>query len=125
MKLHKLQEFIFDLFIMFSWGILVLIILGVFHGKPAYFHYIEAFIKIYIGIFLMIRYNPFKIRWMDFKFTELDRKIIFSTGLIILSSSLFKEYLNIYSTIDPESKGNLKQVLKENDELIKDKYVLF
>ena len=54
MKFYKLQEFMFDLFIMFSCVILVLIILGVFHGKPAYFHYIEAFVKIYIGIFLMI-----------------------------------------------------------------------
>lgn len=125
MKFQKIQEYMFDIFIIFSWSILVLIVLGVFHGKPTYFHYIEIFVKIYIGIFLMIRYNPFKIPGMEFKFTELDRKIIFSAGLIILSSSLFKEYLNIYSTIDPESKGNLKQVLKENNELIKDKYVLF
>jgi hypothetical protein len=125
MKFHKLQEFMFDLFIMFSWGILVLIILGVFHGKPAYFHYIEAFVKIYIGIFLMIRYNPFKIRWMNFKFSELDRKIIFSAGLIILSSSLFKEYLEIFYSNSSISKANINTILQENNELIDDKYVLF
>jgi len=100
-------------------------ILGVFHGKPAYFHYIETFVKIYIGIFLMIRYNPFKIRWMDFKFTELDRKIIFSAGLIILSSSLFKEYLNIFYSNKSISKENISRVLQENNELIDDKYILF
>ena len=125
MKFDKLQEFMFDLFIMFSWVILVLIILGVFHGKPAYFHYIEAFVKIYIGIFLMIRYNPFKIRWMNFKFTELDRKIIFSAGLIILSSSLFKEYLEIFYSNSSVSKANINTILQENNELIDDKYVLF
>ena len=125
MKFYKFHEHMFDLFILFSWGILVLIILGVFHGKPAYFHYIEVFVKIYIGIFLMIRYNPFKIPMFEFKFSELDRKIIFSAGLIILSSSLFKEYLNIYYAIDPKSISNAKQLLKEYNELIEDTYVLF
>ena len=73
----------------------------------------------------MIRYNPFKIRWMDFKFTELDRKIIFSAGLIILSSSLFKEYLEIFYSNSSVSKANINTILQENKELIDDKYVLF
>lgn len=73
----------------------------------------------------MIRYNPFKIPGMEYKFTELDRKIIFSAGLIILSSSLFKEYLTIYEKIKSKTSSNIKNLLSENRALLDDKYILF
>jgi len=104
MNLHLIQEYIFDFFIAVSWIILVMLFLGVFHEKPHYFHNIEIVMKIYVGFFLMIRYNPFNVFGLKFKFTELDRKIIFSAGLIILSTTLIKEYLYFIKDLNKSIK---------------------
>jgi len=53
------------------------------------FHY---FVTFYVALYLVIYYNPYLKLYAKYKFTNLDRKVIYSSGtllmLSILSSSL-------------------------------------
>jgi len=54
-----------------------------------YYHTIDYYVKIYICLFLLVRFNPFQ----TIKFNELDRQIAFSAGLVILTTTLLNTYL--------------------------------
>ena len=54
--------------------------------KPELFWRLDFFFKLYIGLFLIIRYNPF----FKTKFTPLDRKISFHAGILITITLLVK-----------------------------------
>ena len=54
--------------------------------KPELFWRLDFLFKLYIGLFLIIRYNPF----FKTKFTSLDRKISFHAGILITITLLIK-----------------------------------
>lgn len=57
---------------------------GVSEAAPRYMDIVDASIKLYIGVFLMWRFNPYR----TVKFTELDSKIAYNAGLITLASTV-------------------------------------
>lgn len=69
-------------------------IIGVAFINPKWYHILDNIMKLYIGLFLFIRFNPFR---GDVKFTELDRKISYHAGVFILSmlivNSTFASYI--------------------------------
>jgi hypothetical protein len=92
---HQFQEVIFNIFIAGSWTLIILTSIGMFNANPLIFDKIAFYMKIYICLFLIWRFNPISHYLFHKKiiFTSLDRKIAFSAGLIILSTALIKEYL--------------------------------
>ena len=92
---HQFQETVFNIFIAISWVLLILTFTGIFNEYPHVFDKIAFYMKIYICLFLIWRFNPIRHYLFHKKiiFTELDRKIAFSAGLIILSTTVIKEYL--------------------------------
>ena len=62
----------------------IAVLIGLIAKTPEYIQTLETYIKIYISLFLLIRFNPF----VTIKFTELDRKIVFSSALIVLTTSV-------------------------------------
>ena len=56
---------------------------------------VAFYMRIYICLFLIWRFNPLRQFFVNkpIVFTNLDRKIAFSAGLIILSTTVIKEYL--------------------------------
>ena len=92
---HQFQEIIFNIFIVGSWSLIILTSTGMFNKYPLIFDKIAFYMKIYICIFLIWRFNPISPFFLNkpFIFTSLDRKIAFSAGLIILSTTVIKEYL--------------------------------
>ena len=102
--LHKFQETVFNIFIGISWLLLILTFTGVFNEYPNAFDKVAFYMKIYICLFLIWRFNP--IRQFFVKkpliFSSLDRKIAFSAGLIILSTTAIKEYLMYIKPITPK-----------------------
>ena len=78
-------------------NILVLLtVLGISKTAPTYLDTIEFYIKIYVCLFLIWRFNPFrKIK----KFTNLDKKIAFSSGMIILTTSVLTNILEYNNKI--------------------------
>jgi hypothetical protein len=92
---YKFQDIFFSIFIIISYGVIILSALGVLHGYPNLFIQLDLYMKIYICLFLIIRFNPIQV-WIFNKkiiFTDLDRKISFTAGLIILTTTVIKEYI--------------------------------
>jgi hypothetical protein len=92
-KLYEYQNNFFNIFIAVSYILIILSFLGLSNTAQIYLNTMDYYIRIYICLFLIWRFNPF--RKLD-KFTDLDRKIAFSAGLFILTTTaLNNSYLCI------------------------------
>jgi hypothetical protein len=89
-QLHNWQEKIFNVFINISYILIILSSLGLSETAPKYLNNLDYYIRIYICLFLIWRFNPLKT---SVEFTELDRKIAFSAGLFILTTTALNHYL--------------------------------
>ena len=93
--LYKYQERLFDLFIKVTYLMLFLSFLGMSTGILnkyfVWFGEFQYYVRVYICLFLIWRFHPFKSKY---EFTNLDRKIAFSAGLIIFTTSILNVYLH-------------------------------
>jgi hypothetical protein len=89
-QLHSIQDNFFNLFIFISWTLIIISGLGLSQIAPHFLEQLNYYIQIYICLFLMWRFHPFRSRY---EFTDLDRKIAFSAGLFILTTTALNEYL--------------------------------
>lgn len=89
-KLHKYQERFFDISIKLTYIMLLFSIMGLSGAAPKYFNIFEYYLRIYICLFLIWRFNPFRTYY---EFTNLDRKISFSAGLFILTTTVLNEFI--------------------------------
>lgn len=88
--LHKYQERIFDFIIYTSYFLIIVSALGLSESAPKYLNDLDYYVRIYICLFLMWRFNPFRTHY---EFTDLDRKIAFSAGAFILTTTALNQYL--------------------------------
>ncbi len=98
-QLHKWQDKLFTIIIYISYFLIILSSLGLSEAAPKYLQSLDYYLRIYICIFLMWRFNPIRT---EYEFTELDRKIAFSAGAFILTTTALNQYLD-----------NAKQYLSE------------
>jgi hypothetical protein len=89
-KLYEYQIFFFNIFIVLSYVLIIISFLGFSNTAQSYLITMDYYVRIYICLFLIWRFNPF--RKLD-NFTDLDRKIAFSAGIFILTTSALKKYL--------------------------------
>ena len=89
-KLYYFQNIFFNLFITVSYLLLFISLLGISQTASEYLVHLSYYIRIYICLFLIWRFNPFR---RDYEFTDLDRKIAFSAGLFILSTTALNKYI--------------------------------
>ena len=90
--LRFIQEKFFDLFIITSYFLIVVSYLGLSNLAPKFLDDIDYYVKIYVCLFLMWRFNPFRDHY---EFTRLDAKIAFSAGLFILTTTALNKYIDI------------------------------
>jgi len=104
-KLFYYQEKFFTIFIIISYLLLFISFLGFSKKAPEFLNTIDTYVKIYVCLFLIIRFNPFThIK----HFTELDRKIAFTAGIFILTTTLLNTYLvSIESKVEDKIKNHL------------------
>ena len=88
--LHKYQERFFDFTIYLTYALIILSSLGISEYAPKYLNDLDYYIRIYICLFLMWRFNPLRTHY---EFTDLDRKIAFSAGAFILTTTALNQYL--------------------------------
>ena len=82
-------EIIFiDIFSFLTKIVVFLFIVGFFEEKPKLFEGINFVVKLIYATFLIYRFNSF--RTQPIKFTELDRKVILSSGIYILLISVIE-----------------------------------
>jgi hypothetical protein len=75
------QHFIVDWMGFITFFIFVLLFLGLIQKEPTYFIEATFFFKVFISLYLIIRFNEFR---KNIKFTELDRKVCFLAGIYLL-----------------------------------------
>jgi hypothetical protein len=89
--LHKYQEQLFNLIIYASYFLIIVSALGLSESAPKYLANLDYYVRIYICLFLMWRFNPLRTHY---EFTDLDRKIAFSAGVFILTTTALNQYLD-------------------------------
>jgi hypothetical protein len=89
-KLYHFQNIFFNLFIITSYLLLFISLLGISQTASEYLDTLSYYIRIYICLFLIWRFNPLKT---NYEFTDLDRKIAFSAGVFILSTTALNRYI--------------------------------
>jgi len=77
---NKVQEHIFDFTFLIIYFLYFLIALGISATAPKYLSFLDYYVKIYVSLFLILRFNPFR----HVKFTKLDKKIAYNAGLFVL-----------------------------------------
>ena len=91
-NIHKIQEKIFTFVIIINYILYFAIILGVSINAPDYLSSLDYYVKMYISGFLLLRFNPFR----KVEFTELDRKIVFSSAIFIFTTTAINSLLITY-----------------------------
>jgi len=83
-----------------------LVVFGIYQINPFYVAYFSKILQIFIASFLIIRFHPFRKHQLN----EFDDKIIFGSGLLILSdlgvTSLIENILN-------DNKNKLMEYIHE------------
>jgi hypothetical protein len=87
-----IQEKIFVIVVYVTWILYFLIAFGLSTTAPQYLKDLQYWVKIYISLFLIWRFNPLH----KVKFTSLDAKIAFSAGLFLLATTAIGNILENY-----------------------------
>jgi len=90
----EFQSKLFNLFIVLSYICLIAYALGISNDAKVYIEELDYYVKIYISLFLLWRFNMFR----KIKFSELDRKIVFSAGLFLFATTAINQILMNYLT---------------------------
>ncbi len=88
-SIYSFQHYAFDFVVYASYFLIVLAYFGVFHDATKYINALNYYLKIYVCLFLLWRFHPFRTT----EFTELDRKIAFRAGVFILTTTFINEYI--------------------------------
>jgi hypothetical protein len=89
MDLDQIHEKIFTWFIRFLYVLIIATALGLSVTAPIYLETAENFLRIYICLVLIWRFNPLR----SYVFKELDRKIAFHAGIILLTTSVLSQII--------------------------------
>ena len=106
--LHRFQNNFFDILTYITTILYIIIALGLSASAPEYLDYLNSFIKIYVSLFLIYRFNPFR----RVRFTGLDAKISFSAGVFLLATTAMASVLKNYLS-------EIKQYIKIIREMVK------
>ena len=99
---HK-KIFIYGLYT--SYVLFALVLLGVSTTAPKYLSSLEKFLKLYVSLFLLWKFNPLKNERM----TNFDRRVVFSCALFLLTTSFLTDAVMTYLQ---RFKGNVVNVVK-------------
>jgi hypothetical protein len=90
----------------------VLYFLGFLKNKNALVESISFYLKLFIGFFLVVKFNPFyTFSSYGDKFTGLDKKIVFSAGIYITIINLIVLYN------DYQKKNKTFSVTKKDEQI--------
>ena len=102
-KIHKANEMFFLYLLRASFVLYIVVLLGVGGFAPQYLEQLKSFLRIYIGVLLVIYYNP--ITYNERKFGEFDRQLVFSSGIFLLLTS------TIIASIESYLQYNAKLII--------------
>jgi len=92
--IHRLHNKAYNIIIYITWFLYVVIALGLSANAPQYLEDMQYYVKMYVSLFLIYRFNPFR----RVTFTGLDAKIAFSSGVFLLATTAINTVLQKYIT---------------------------
>jgi len=92
-QLNNFQERIFDIVTYLTYFLIIISSLGLSQTAPQYLHTLDYYVRVYVCLFLVWRFNPLR---SSFEFTNLDRKIAFNAGAFILTTTILNQYLDYF-----------------------------
>ena len=93
-SIYSFQNLIFNIIIIFSYTCGALIVFGLYPNAATYLANVDYYVRIYVSLFLLLRFNPFR----HITFTDLDRKVAFSAGIFIFTTTIVNQILLSYAT---------------------------
>lgn len=84
----KFHEFVFNSALYLSYFLYIIAYLQIGYYNPKYLDMLQMYMKYYVTLFLLIRFNPFT----NNTFTEFDRRVVFSSAIFLLTTTAFNEY---------------------------------
>ena len=91
-EIFKIQNTIFNFIIIISYILYFIALIDASANAPKYIDDIQYWVKIYVSLFLIWRFNWFR----QIKFNELDKKIAFTAGLFLLTTTFINEIIKKY-----------------------------
>jgi len=85
----------------------ILVFFGVHAINPIYINILNAFVQAFVGIFLVIRFFPFR----KYVLRDFDGHIIFGAGTFLLTNLIFTEGKTYYE----QYKSSILSLLNERD----------
>ena len=93
MTVRIIEDFYYTLlYTFYAMYALVVLNLAYFKSITVYLPVIQSTLKYFVILFLMIRFNPYSHE----KFTEFDKKIVFSSSFFLLSTTSITDFLLSY-----------------------------
>jgi hypothetical protein len=75
-----------------SYVLFIIVLFGLSTTAPKYLSSLEKFLKLYVSIFLLWKFNPLKKE----PFRKFDRRVVFSCALFLLMTTLLTDAAMIY-----------------------------
>jgi len=91
-KITSLQNALFTIFIVFSYITYILFAFGISTNTQKYLHDLDYYVKIYVSLFLIWRFNMFR----NIKLNDFDKKIAFTSGIFIFTTTALNKILINY-----------------------------
>lgn len=107
-RIHTFQENMFDYIFYLIYALMVISALGFSDSAEIYIEKLDYYVRIYICLFLMWRFNPFRTQY---EFTNLDAKIAFTAGFFILTTTALNEYI---TNIKNKATKKVKKFMDDN-----------
>jgi len=99
--LNDIQLKLFTLFVIISYILVILSFLGLYDSAPKFLNSLDYYVRIYVCLFLIWRFNPLRIH---VEFNELDRKIAFTAGVFILTTTFLGDIMKYVTTVIKNTK---------------------
>ena len=106
MKYYLSASFqIYNILTYASFLLYIISTIGLYDRAPQYILYIDIALKLFIGLFLIFRFNPL----VKIQFNEFDKQIIFSAGIFILLSTTITSFM--LNKIQYKIKQNVQKTI--------------
>ena len=109
--LTLVQVFAFNIFIFVSYATYFLLLAGVLTKEPSYLSALDFYARLYVCLFLVYRFNPLRKK---VPFNYLDRKIVFTSALFLLTITISNTIASTYlDKVKTEVKTNISKTKNE------------
>ena len=101
--LDKLQNKTLNIILFIIYFLYISLALGIYFVSPQYIDVLHNVVKLYVCFFLLYRFNPWRIT----KCNSLDKRIAFTAGFFLLSTTIFENILTYFVS---KTKSHVEKV---------------